>query len=364
VASPSLLVFASQVEANIARMREHLERVAPGSGFAHLRSHAKTHKASWTTRLQLERGIEKFKATPNELAMLLASGVRDVFLAYPLLDGAAQRVAAALAEAPDLRVLTQVARPEHGAILARAAARYGVEMEYLIDLDVGMHRTGAGAAGVRELRRAVGALPGGERLRCVGLHAYDGHNKGPTPEARREIARQAMGQLLAAVHAFGDPVPLVVAGGSPGFLPDLEVLLEILPHGTRVEVSPGTWIYWDSNYERLLPGLFHFAALILAHVMDRPGQDLVTLDLGHKRWAIDSGPVVDFSIPGLEVVSASEEHTVLRCASGAARPAIGAPVLIAPRHVCSTVNLWGSFALVGADGEVVDPAVSVDARNP
>jgi D-serine deaminase-like pyridoxal phosphate-dependent protein len=157
-------------------------------------------------------------------------------------------------------------------------------------------------------------------------------------------------------------VERIVAAGTPGFLTDLEVLLS-LGLDAEVQVSPGTWIYWDSICEEKLPGLFTFAALLLAKVMDVPGDDLLTLDLGYKRWAFDHGPVSVFSAPGLEFVSASEEHTVLRARDGGRRPGYGEPLLFAPRHVCPTVNLWESFTLVGPHGEVEAESLPVSARN-
>ena len=125
-------------------------------------------------------------------------------------------------------------------------------------------------------------------------------------------------------------------------------------------------IYRDSGYDRRMPGLFEYAACVLAHVMDRPTRDLLTLNLGHKRWGIDNGPIEVFSEPGLEFVSASEEHTVLRIdpsRGGDVSNQIGAPVLLVPRHVCSSVNLWETFVVLGPDGSIEDPASPVDGRN-
>ncbi len=362
--SPRLLVFRARVDSNIEQMRRHLEAVAPGTGFDHLRTHVKTHKSSWTARRMLDAGITRFKATPNELDLLLDAGARDIFVAYPLLAHEADRLAHRVAANPGVRILAQVGCDRHIDDLEAAAARHRVRIETLIDLDVGMHRTGAPPAATSALHARIASA---SHLEFAGIHAYDGHNKGPTPDARRAAAGDAMATLLDAAAALADrgvAVPLLVAGGTPGFLADLEILAARAPGGARVEVSPGTWIYWDTNYETLLPGLFDFAALVFCRVMDRPGDDLVTLDLGHKRWAIDSGPVTLFSEPGLEVVATNEEHTVLR-RTGESRHAleVGDPLLIAPRHVCSTVNLWESFTLIGAEGEVEMESVAVDGRN-
>ena len=73
VPSPSLLVWPDRVQANIARM------VALCGGPERLRPHVKTHKMDAVVRLQLEAGIERFKAsTIAEVEMCLAAGVEDV----------------------------------------------------------------------------------------------------------------------------------------------------------------------------------------------------------------------------------------------------------------------------------------------
>src|SRR5437667_231626 len=81
------------------------------------------------------------------------------------------------------------------------------------------------------------------------------------------------------------------AGGSPGFLFDLGELLVRHKVDAETQVSPGSWVYWDTGYARKMPGLFDFAALILAQVMDFPGEGLITLNLGYKRWGADQGPI-------------------------------------------------------------------------
>jgi D-serine deaminase-like pyridoxal phosphate-dependent protein len=178
-----------------------------------------------------------------------------------------------------------------------------------------------------------------------------------------------MDRVVAALRAIereGVRVERLCVGGTPGFLPSFEELVRRHHVESRVdvEVSPGTFIYWDSKYDALMPGRFRIAAVILARVMDRTAPDRATLDLGYKRWAIDQGPVDLFSVPGLEVVSTSEEHTVVRSASGESlRLEVGDPVLIAPRHVCATVNLWERFWLVGSDGKLRSEPLPVSARN-
>jgi D-serine deaminase-like pyridoxal phosphate-dependent protein len=376
LSSPRLLVLRGAVEENIARMGRLLEERAPGSGFRHLRSHAKTCKSSWAVRLQMEAGITRFKATPNELDLLLAARARDIFVAYPPLPPLADRIARAIAAdrvAPGpagrepLRLLAQVSAVEHAEALARAAAACGVEIPYLIDLDVGMGRTGIAPEEVPGLLRVIGEGAGRQGgLRFAGLHAYDGHNRDRSADARAATADLAMGKVIACARTLreaGIPAPLLVAAGTPSFLPDLERLLASPGSADEIEVSPGTWIYWDSACDAIDPGRFVPAALLLGRVIDRPGRDRVTLDLGHKRWGIDSGPLEVFDVKGLRVVATSEEHAVLEAEGPALDLRIGDPVLAVPRHVCPTVNLWEAFTVIGPGGEIEIEACPVDGRN-
>jgi D-serine deaminase-like pyridoxal phosphate-dependent protein len=111
-----------------------------------------------------------------------------------------------------------------------------------------------------------------------------------------------------------------------------------------------------------LPGKFEVAAVIISQVIDRGEKRGITLNLGHKRWGADQGPVELFSIKGAKVISFNEEHTVLETGSKNGFQ-IGDYILVVPRHVCSTVNLYEHFILVEDNGKILDMECHVDARN-
>jgi D-serine deaminase-like pyridoxal phosphate-dependent protein len=364
LSTPRLLVFRRHVEGNIDRMRSLLEDVAPGSGFRHLSSHAKTHKSRWVAEELVARGVESHKCTLHELDLLLDAGAREVFVAYPLLASDADRVLERAAASPATRITAQIGRIEHAERLGAAARRHGLEIDCLIDIDVGNRRTGVRPEDAADLARAVLGSPRAGSLRIRGLHAYDGHNRAASPAERAVCAEKAMAEVVRCARSLegaGVRTERIVVGGTPGFLPDLRELVVRHAVDAEVKVSPGTWVYWDSAYEKLIPDTFTCAALVLAQVIDSPADDLITLNVGYKRWAIDQGPVESFSAPGLEVVATSEEHTVLRVGPEA-RLSIEDRVLIAPRHVCPTVNLWETFTLVGRDGRI-EGSLDVSGRN-
>jgi len=376
--SPCLIVYEKLVRENIARIEAELEAIVPQSGLRHLRPHVKTHKSAWATRLQLEAGVERFKSTPHEFEMLLEAGARDIFVAYPPLPSLAAKLADAQSRFAETRLSSQVATIEHAEALSAAAERHDVRLDAFLDLDVGAARTGIDPRDVVGLAKTIAGrdLRG---LHIVGVHAYDGHNHSADVEERRALARDAMARVVEAYRELAEICPdldRLCVGGSPGALPCFETLVRdhvavsdgggaggIVPgRPIDLDVSPGTFVYWDSKYDGLMPDRFRIAALVYARVMDRPGRDRITLDLGHKRWAIDQGPVELFSEPGLEVIGTTEEHTVLRC-DDSSKYAIGTPILIAPKHVCPTVNLWEEFRVVRPDGTLDETLRTVTARN-
>jgi D-serine deaminase-like pyridoxal phosphate-dependent protein len=155
-------------------------------------------------------------------------------------------------------------------------------------------------------------------------------------------------------------VPHCLVAGTPSFMPDVEFWNQN-DADTEFFYSPGTWIYFDSATQEMMPNTFDYAAVILAQVIDKPTSTTATLNLGHKRWAVDQGPVDTLSVPG-KVISWSEEHTVLQQDEND-KLQIGDYVLIVPRHVCSTVNLWEHVVIIDKNGDIEQMNSPIDGRN-
>jgi len=362
ISTPRLLVFHDRVKRNIERMKSYLEYTVPGSGFSHLCSHVKTHKSSLITKMMLDAGISSFKATLNEVELLVHSNVKEIFIAYPLLDHDAKHIAELMSQYPETRFYVQIGSLVHASILREIIEDKKMDWHYFVDIDVGMHRTGILPEKVFELYSTVSTWPG---FRFAGLHAYDGHIHHVSENERLHEAERAMGNLLSVIHSFetkGVSIPRVIVAGSPTFRIDFEILTNKISENTLIQVSPGTWIYWDSEYDKLMPGEFEMAALILAQVIEVGEENRITLNLGHKRWGTDRGPVEIFSEPGLKVAFFNEEHTVLEW-EGKKQFEIGDYVLIVPKHVCSTVNLYEHFVLIDEKGKIEILSSPVDGRN-
>ncbi len=362
IPTPRLLIFHDRVERNLQKMRGDLEAIAPGSGFRHLCPHVKTNKSALITSVMRTGGITDFKVTMREVEVALAAGAKNIFVAYPLLSHDARTLARYVKAHPETNFQVQIGSAAHAEILAAVAREEKITWHYFLDIDVGMRRTGMPAEQALPLFEEISPS---SSFRFVGLHGYDGHNHSAQAGERREESQRSMAHLIELTRKFYARkihLPRLLAAGSPAYRFDLEILLREIPAETLVQVSPGTWILWDSNYEALAPGEFEIAAVILAQVLEVSASHRLTLNLGHKRWAVDQGPVQLFSRPDMKVVSFSEEHTVLEH-SAQEKFEIGDYVLIAPRHVCPTVNLYETFSFIGARGEIEIASSPVDGRN-
>ncbi|MFM9080279.1 MAG: alanine racemase, partial [Opitutaceae bacterium] len=232
--------------------------------------------------------------------------------------------------------------------LARVAAAAGVVVEVLVDLDVGMARTGiAPGPDAAQLYRRIAAAPS---LRAGGLHAYDGHLRQPVLADRIAAAAEGIARvdaLAATLRAEGLPVPRLVWGGTPTF--------PVHARRAGVECSPGTCVLWDAGYERNIPDLeFLHAAVLLTRVISRPGAGRLCLDLGHKAVASEMPqPRVVFpELPDARAVTHSEEHLVIETAAADTFP-VGSVLYGIPWHICPTVALHDRV-LVVREGRVAE----------
>ena len=337
IASPALLLFHERIEYNLRLMLE----IAGGP--ARLRPHVKTHKLGPLVRRQIELGITKFKAaTIAEAELCGQAGALDVVLSFPPAGPQGARLTELVKRYPRTRFAAVADHPAAIRGLSVAARAAGVSLDVLLDLDVGMGRTGiAPGAEAAELYRLIGTSPG---LRAAGLHAYDGHIHDPdaaTRHAQAEAAFAPVLELRKSLEQSGLSVPVVIAGGTPTFPFHAK-------HADR-ECSPGTAVLWDFGYgEKFTDMPFQIAAVLLTRVVSKPGANRLCLDLGHKAVAAEN-PLPQrlrlAELPDAVFVMHSEEHLVIETAR-AGEFAIGQTLHAFPKHVCPTVALHAEAILI------------------
>lgn len=338
IPSPALLVFSEKVDANLARM------LAIAGGPERLRPHVKTHKMAAIIQRQLTLGITKFKtATLAEAEMCASVDAPDVLVAYPLAGPALARLCELATRFPRTQFSTLVDNAPAIRGLSVAARVAGVKMRVFLDLDCGMHRTGAPLEKAAMLYRLIAESPA---LIPAGLHAYDGHIQDACLDARRAACDAAFAPVVALAAQVSAPV--LIAGGTPTFPIHAA-------HAGR-ECSPGTAVFWDFGYTEKFPDLaFDIAAVLLTRVVSKPARDRLTLDLGVKAVASENPLAMRVRIaelPDAVTVMHSEEHLVVETAL-AKEFHIGQPLHALPKHICPSVALHEEAWLVrdGIAGE-------------
>jgi len=352
VPSPALLIFPERVEENLRRM------IAITGGAERLRPHVKTHKLPQIIGLKRAAGIRKFKcATIAECEMVAGAGGEDVLLSYPLAGPNTARWLTLLGKFPGTKFLATA--DDRGAVLAmeEAAGRAGLVVELLLDLNVGMNRTGITPGD--EAAAVCQHIAQSKHLHFGGLHVYDGHLHQPDRDERRAAWLKDVAPVWAfrdRLLALGLPAPRIVAGGTP--------TLPFFAELPGVECSAGTPVLWDFGQPLHNPDLdFLHAAVLLTRVISKPAPGRLCLDLGHKAVASEM-PAPRVRLFGLEDASFpshSEEHLMAET-SRAGDFAVGDAVYGIPRHVCPTVALQSEVWAVRGGRAVETWPIAARAR--
>jgi D-serine deaminase-like pyridoxal phosphate-dependent protein len=307
-----------------------------------LRPHVKTYKIPEIVKMQMRSGIRKFKcATIAEAEMLGLAGAADVLIAFPLTGPKLDRLFRLISEYPGTR-FSAIIDHESG---ARALSQKGVtnhaEVGVYLDINNGNDRTGLPAGNGFQLFQQCLELKG---INPLGLHVYDGHIRNTDPEKRKiqvDHDFEKVNALAGTIQQKLDIKPVIIAGGSPTF--------PVHAQHPEVECSPGTSLLWDAGYSEKFPDIpFQTAAVVVSRVISRPGIDLLCIDLGHKSIAAENpleNRVRFLNVDGLEPVSHSEEHLVLRNTRN--KPVVVGDLLYGiPWHICPTTALYQEVTVI------------------
>ena len=343
--SPSLVVDRGLVEKNLRTM------IAMAGSPDRLRPHVKTHKMPAIVAMETKLGITKHKvATIAEAEMTARAGGTDILLAYPIVGPNIARLARLVEEFPETTFRTIVDDPGAATTLSEGLGHLSRKVPALVDLDVGMGRTGIEPGDrAADLYALLERLP---NLIPDGLSAYDGHIHDHDIDERRDAARPGVEKTLTLrdrLLKMGLPVPRLVLGGTPTF-PIHSALDEL-----GVECSPGTTVLHDMSYVNRYPDLkFDPAAALLTRVISRPRPGRLCLDLGHKAVSADpvGARVRIVGVPEPTLGGQSEEHLVVDTPAAEQYPP-GTTLLGFPMHICPTVALH-RWAYVFDNGELVD----------
>jgi D-serine deaminase-like pyridoxal phosphate-dependent protein len=353
VETPVVIVELDLMEANLRRLASYAETHGVS-----LWPHTKTHKSPEIGLRQLALGAGGLTvAKTGEAEVFHEAGAPRLLFHYPPVGrDRCDRLARLAAEGLDLTVAVDC--PEAAEGLSDALRRHGAKASLLVELDVGLHRTGQhDAAGAVAVGQAVSKLPA---LELAGISAYPGHCRGDEATIRRNgleadaILRETREAFLAA----GLPCGRISGGSSP---------IRYMTHETCVnELRAGTYVFLDRNEEEPDGGMTAAALRIEVTVISNaavPGQ--VIFDAGTKTLTSDThddglyGDVV--GMPEARVHDLNEEHGYLDVSAvPSGPPGIGDRLELIPNHACGCVNLHDG--LLGVRDGVVERVIRVAGR--
>jgi D-serine deaminase-like pyridoxal phosphate-dependent protein len=348
--SPALIYYRDLIETNIDKA------IKIAGGADRLWPHVKTHKMAAVVRMQIARGIKNFKcATIAEAEMCASCGAARVILAYPLVGPKIGRFFELrglytqtdfYAIGDNLEQLTRLSK--------LSAVHNTGPVHTLVDVNMGMDRTGVALNKLRDFYRAAAAMP---NIQLLGFHCYDGHLGLKDIDERRKAVAAPVEHLFKIREALlneGLEMPVLVMGGTPTF--------PCHQSEAGVYLSPGTLFVHDAGYRQTYADLdFTPGAAVLTRVVSHPAPGLFTVDCGYKAIASDHAERgVITGLPAARAVQHSEEHWVWRLDSGE-RPPVGSILYIIPTHICPTSALYPGVHVVSG-GSLVN-YWDVTARN-
>ena len=356
LATPFLHVDLDRMSSNIDAMA-----AAARSLGVRLRPHAKTHKVPEIARLQIAAGATGIAlAKISEAEVFVDAGIDDIFVAYEIVAPAQVERLVRLARRAKIR--GAVDSREGAERLSRAATDAGVELGVLLEIDLGIGRTGvpAGTAAC-DLAKRIADLPG---LTLIGVYGFRGFRAfGEGAEGREEWGRaegEALVSAAADLRGIGLPIVEVSAGSTP----------TALPAGTVrgvTEIRPGQYLFGCANV--VAQGAMRVDEVALfarATVISRPADDRAVIDAGSKTLSTDGPwqPGRGFgylaSDPSTRVASVWEEHGVVALDEHSRGLRVGDRVSIVPNHVCTAINLHDR--IVGVRDDRIEVVWKVAAR--
>ena len=338
LATPCLVLDLDRFEYNIAKMATHV-----ANSKLSLRPHAKSHKCVEIARRHIAEGaLGVCAATITEAEDMARGGITGILITSEMAGRQKiERLVRLTMKAPD--TMSVVDNLAHAEQLNDAARERGVALNVLIDLDLGLHRTGvASVAEGMSLAEAVMKLTA---LRLKGVNAYSSmsaHVRGWADRREHSLKSMAMAaELFTRMRAAGMPVEILSGGSTGTYNIDTEI-----PEMT--ELQAGSYIFMDVDYS-IIGGQdgnpvyddFQSSLTVLTTLMSKNHKGIATVDAGFKAFATDCSAKPRLSEPDeVKYHFAGDEHGIIELSDSTAGVRIGQKLEFVVPHCDPTVNLY------------------------
>ncbi len=349
--TPALVLDLKAFEHNVKTYQQQIELHG-----LHARPHAKSHKCPEIARRQMAAGaVGVCAASLHEAEALARGGVDNLLITSPVVGaGKLDRLLQLLDSGASVAAV--VDDPERAAAMAAAAHRAGQVLDVLIDVDLGMGRTGVSS--IEAALRLVDVVCAADGVSYRGIQAYSGSVQHIEDFGARDRAYSGQLRFLSGLIAALDQrglKPATVSGGGTG------TLALDCREGILTEHQGGSYIFMDVEYGAVTLGASEedaaFATSLFLHstVISKNVPGRVTIDAGLKSLATDGPlPRVCAGAPaGTTYAFFGDEHGRLTFPMATDRLPLGSIVVLVTPHCDPTVNLH-DFLHVVRDDTIVD----------
>jgi len=316
------------------------------------RPHAKSHKCAEIARRQIAAGaVGVCTASLHEAEAMAGQGINNILITSPVIGaGKLDRLMQLLERGAVVAVV--VDDQEHAASMAAGAHRSGHVLDVLIDVDLGMGRTGI--SNIESALQLVNVVCEAEGISYRGIQAYSGRVQHIKEFAERDHVYTGqlrfLSELIAALDKRGLK-PATVSGGGTG------TLALDCREGILTEHQAGSYIFMDVEYGAVTlrandaDAAFDTSLFLHCTVISKNVPGRVTIDAGLKSFATD-GPLPHVSAGasvGTTYSFFGDEHGCLNFPTPTDCLPLGSIVALVTPHCDPTINLHDYLHVVRHD---------------
>ena len=348
--TPSMIVDLDLMEANISKLMSQLLPTG-----INIRPHLKTTKSAILAKRLVSAGAKGgCVAKLSEAEVICDLGFTDLLITCEIIGAAkVKRLVELFRKYRTIRIV--VDSIDGAEAIEKALEESGLEEPILtlIDLDVGLHRTGVqpGEPALKLAKFVTACV----HLKLIGVQGYEGHLQHVHDrEERKTSCLESMAILTQTADAFrkdGHNIEVVTTGGT-----GTAEFCVTVPGVT--EVQPGSFLFMDTDYRNAIGKFYSNSLTILSTVISKQGPRTITIDAGLKSLTTDSG-LAECKTLGYTYGVLGDEHGSLSWSNGPDL-SIGQKVEMVPSHIDPTINLheWYFAHRKG----VIEEIWPVDAR--
>ena len=332
--TPVLWLDLDAFDRNVAKMKEFCDRNS-----VIWRPHVKASKSPDLAMRLIDFGATGITcAKVSEAEVMVAGGVRDILIANEIVGS--KKISRLVEISKISRICVACDDEQNIQEISKAASDNNVNIDVLVDINVGMNRCGVDLEKAPLLAKLVSDLPG---IGLRGIMGYEGHVMSLDSGDKRDASKKVSDLISLArenLESLGFDVKICSGGGTGNYWHSASL-------GGINELQAGGGALMDVNYmEQMKVPNHEFALFINTQIVSIAVSGQVVLDAGWKTTGRHTGLPKVVSHSNATVKSFSAEHGIISVDSAEESFSHGDRMTLVPHYSDSTVLLHRNLYVV------------------